>query len=293
MRYRGIVIRPPSEADSFILQVTYGCSHNKCTFCPTYKGTKFQIRDIEEVKKDIDIASKSGWFWRRAFLCDGDPLIIPTEQLANILAYLHIKIPAIERVGIYGNAKSVLRKSPEELERLKKLELGIVYLGLESGDPQVLMDVNKWGDVGKMVEAAKRVKDAKILLSVTVLLGLAGNDREKSLRHARLTAEVLNRMKPDYASALTVMVVPNTPLFDKMEKGEFALPEPFEILEELRELVKNLELENCLFTSNHASNYLPLRIKLAEERERAIRLLDKVISTKDDRLLRPEWTRGL
>lgn len=293
MRYQGIVIRPPSEADSLILQVTYGCSHNKCTFCPTYKGTRFQIRPLEDVKKDIDEAARSVWFWRRAFLCDGDPLIIPQQNLVEILEYIRKKMPQIERVGIYGNAKSVLRKSVDELKRLKELGLGIVYLGLESGDPEVLKEVNKWGDPEKMIEAASRIREANILLSVTVLLGLAGNNKEKSLRHARLTAEVLNEMKPNYASALTVMVVPNTPLFEKMEKGEFALPEPFEILEELRELIRHLDLKDCLFTSNHASNYLPLRVKLPEEKETAIKLLDKVISAKDDRLLRPEWMRGL
>jgi len=293
MRYQGIVIRPPSEADSLILQVTYGCSHNKCAFCPTYKGTQFAIRPIEEVKQDIDEAARSAWAWQRVFLCDGDPLIMPTDQLVEILEYIRKKMPQIERVGIYGNAKSVLRKSAEELKRLRELGLGIVYLGLESGDPQVLIDVNKWGDTEKMVEAAKRVKDAGILLSATALLGLAGRDSEKSLRHARLTAEVLNKMAPDYASALTVMVVPNTPLFDKMEKGEFTLPEPFEILEELRELIKHLDLKDCLFTSNHASNYLPLRVKLPKEKERTLSLLDKVIRTHDDRLLRPEWMRGL
>lgn len=293
MRYQGIVIRPPSEAESLILQVTYGCSHNRCTFCPTYKGTRFQIRPLEDVKKDIDEAARSPWFWRRVFLCDGDPLIMPQQNLIEILAHIRKKMPHIERVGIYGNAKSVLRKSVDELKALKELGLGIIYLGLESGDPEVLKEVNKWGDPEKMIEAAKRVREADILLSVTVLLGLAGDDKEKSLRHAKLTAEVLNEMKPNYASALTVMVVPNTPLFEKMEKGEFKLPEPFEILEELRELIKHLNLKNCLFTSNHASNYLPLRVKLPEEKEKALQLLDKVISTKDDRLLRPEWMRGL
>jgi len=293
MRYQGVVIRPPSEADSFILQVTYGCSHNKCTFCPTYKGTKFRIRQIEEVKRDIDEAARSPWFFKRAFLCDGDALIAPMDKLVEILSYIRRRMPQIGRVGIYGNAKSVLRKSTDELKRLRELGLGIVYLGLESGDANVLRAVNKWGTPDDMVEAAKRVRDAGILLSVTVLLGLAGRNRERSLRHARLTARVLNRMKPDYASALTVMVVPNTPLFDDMEAGAFELPEPFEIIEELRELLRHLDLEGCYFTSNHASNYLPLKVRLPTEKGKALKLLDKVISTKDDRLLRPEWLRGL
>ncbi|HDH96156.1 MAG TPA: radical SAM protein [Proteobacteria bacterium] len=293
MRYEGIVIRPPSEADSLIIQITYGCSHNRCAFCPTYKGTKFRKRPMEDVKKDIDEAARSGWFWKRAFLCDGDALILPTDHLAEIIGYLRKKLPTIGRVGIYGNAKSVLRKSVDELRRLRKLGLGIVYLGLESGDAEVLKEMNKWGTPEGMIEAARRIRDAGILLSVTVLLGLAGRDRKRALRHAKLTARVLNEMKPEYASALTVMVVPNTPLYERMERGEFELPHPFEILEELRELLSHLELDGCLFTSNHASNYLPLRVRLPDGKQQALDLLDRVIETKDDRLLRPEWMRGL
>ena len=176
MEYEGIVIRPPSEAESLILQVTLGCSHNKCTFCPTYKGRRFRIKDLEQIKEEIDEMSEYGPF-RKVFLADGDALIIPQPKLIAIFDYLNQRISGLRRVGIYGNAKSILRKSVEELRELRDRKLGIVYLGVETGDPALLEKICKGATYEQMVEAGRRVKEAGISLSATVLLGLGGMDR--------------------------------------------------------------------------------------------------------------------
>ncbi len=224
MQYEGIVIRPPSEAESLILQVTLGCSHNRCTFCPTYKGRRFRIKDLELIKQEIDEAAPYGPF-RKVFLADGDALIIPQPKLVAILDHLNEKLTGLRRVGVYGNAKSILRKSVEELKALKERKLGIVYLGVETGDPALLEKIRKGASYEQMVEAGRRVKEAGITLSATVLLGLGGV--EGGQRHARATARVLSDIDPDFASALTLMVVPGTPLDDEMKAGEFQTPLPF------------------------------------------------------------------
>lgn len=290
MRYEGIVIRPPSEAGSLIIQVTLGCSHNRCTFCPTYKGKRFRIRSLEEIREDLDGARRYRGV-RRIFLADGDALIIPQRIFEPIVSEINAAFPGIERIGVYGNAKSILRKSPDELRRLKELGLGIVYLGLESGDPQVLDEIRKGAGVADMIEAARRVQGAGILLSVTVLVGIAG--RQRSVLHAEQTGKVLTEMNPDYIGALTVMVVPGTPLSERQERGEFILPDTRELLEELGVMLVHTDVTDCLFTSNHASNYLPLRISLPREKEQALSIIQHVLSRNRTDLLRPEHLRGL
>ncbi|MBP1718973.1 MAG: oxygen-independent coproporphyrinogen oxidase, Fe-S oxidoreductase, partial [Deltaproteobacteria bacterium] len=228
MEYEGIVIRPPSEADSLILQASLGCSHNRCTFCPTYKGRRFLIKDLEAIKAEIDEAAAYGPF-RKVFLADGDALIIPQPKLKVILEYLQQKIRGLRRVGIYGNAKSILRKSVEELRELKERKLGIVYLGVETGNEELLKKIQKGATYQQMVEAGRRVKQAGITLSATVLLGLAGVNPEKARQHALETAKVLSDIDPDFASALTLMVVPGTPLYEEMRLGQFQLPSPFQL----------------------------------------------------------------
>jgi len=189
MEYEGIVIRPPSEAESLILQVTLGCSHNRCTFCPTYKGRRFRIKDLADIKAEIDEAASFGPF-RKVFLADGDALIIPQPRLLAILDHLREKIRGLRRVGIYGNAKSILRKSVDELRDLKNRKLGIVYLGVETGDPSLLEKIHKGATYEQMVEAGRRVKEAGITLSVTVLLGMGGT--EHAHPHALATARILS-----------------------------------------------------------------------------------------------------
>lgn len=290
MKYEGIVIRPPSEAGSLILQVTLGCSHNRCTFCPTYKGKRFKIRNLEEIREDLAEAGRYRGV-RRVFLADGDALIVPQRMLVPIIEEVNATFPDIQRIGVYGNAKSILKKSPEELNELKERGLGIVYLGLESGDPQVLAEIQKGMGVQAMIEAAHRVREAGILLSVTVLVGIAG--RQRSIVHAEQTGKVLSHMNPDYIGALTVMVVPGTPLAQRYESGDFILPDTRGFLKELGVMLAHTDVTDCLFTSNHASNYLPLRIKLSQEKEQALSIIEDVLSANRTDLLRPEHLRGL
>ena len=290
MEYEGIVIRPPSEAESLILQVTLGCSHNRCTFCPTYKGRRFRIKDLDRVKEEIDEMAPYGPF-RKVFLADGDALIMPQDKLIAILQCLKEKLPGLRRVGIYGNAKSILRKSVEELRALKALKLGIVYLGVETGDQTLLEKVRKGASYEQMVEAGRRVREAGITLSATVLLGLGGV--EHSQQHALATAKILSDIDPDFASALTLMVVPGTPLHEEMESGRFQLPTPFQLLEELGTIIAHAYFTNCYFTSNHASNYLPIKARLPRDKEAVVRLIQKVVSSQDASRLRPEFLRGL
>ena len=290
MEYEGIVIRPPSEAESLILQVTLGCSHNRCTFCPTYKGRRFRIKDLDTIKSEIDEAASYGPF-RKVFLADGDALIIPQPKLLAILEYLQEKIRGLRRVGIYGNAKSVLRKSVDELKVLKNRKLGIIYLGVETGNPALLGKICKGASYEQMVEAGRRVKEAGITLSVTVLLGLGGI--EHGHQHALATAKILSDIDPDFASALTLMVVPGTPLYADMEAGRFQLPTPFQLLEELGVIVAHSHLSQCYFTSNHASNYLPIKARLPRDKEAVVNLIHQVVSSEDASRLRPEFLRGL
>ncbi len=290
MKYEGIVIRPPSEADSLILQATLGCSHNRCTFCPTYKGRRFRIKDLDAIKKEIDEVAPYGPF-RKVFLADGDALIIPQPKLVALLEYLIQKLPGLRRVGIYGNAKSILRKTVEELRALKALKLGILYLGVETGDPALLEKVRKGASYEQMVDAARRVKEAGITLSATVLLGLGGTGY--GLQHALATAKILSDIDPDFASALTLMVVPGTPLYEEMEAGRFQLPSPFQLLEELGKIIAHSDFSRCYFTSNHASNYLPIKARLPKDKEAVVRLIQDVVSSQDPSRLRPEFLRGL
>ena len=290
MKYEGSIYRPPSEADSLILQVTVGCSYNKCTFCHSFRGKEFRIKPFEEIKEDIDEVSVYGPI-PRVFLADGDALIIPQPDLVRILEYLKLKIRGLERVGIYANAVDVLKKTPEELNELKSLGLGIIYLGLESGNAEVLKRIRKNATAGQMVRAAKRVKEAGILLSITVLLGIGGV--ELSREHAEDTGKILSEMDPDYVGALSLIIVPGTPIANDLQSGKLVLPTPFELIRELGTMIANCQFTDCFFASNHASNYLPLRIRMPQEKERALQLIQEVLKRKDPELLRPEYMRAL
>ena len=289
MKYEGMIFRPPSEADSLILQVTVGCSYNRCTFCGAYQGKRFRIKDFEEIKEDIDEVSP--YKISRVFLADGDALIIPQEKLLQILSYLKVKLKGLERVGIYANAKDILRKDVKELKALKELGLGIIYLGMESGDPEVLRRIKKNATVDQLIRSARKVKDSGILLSVTVLLGIGGV--EGSQVHARETGRVLSEMDPDYVGALSLMIVPGTPIEKEIETGRLVLPTPFGLIQELETMILNGQFTRCFFASNHASNYLPLRIRLPEQKEEVLKRIREVLQRKDPALLRPEYLRAL
>ncbi len=290
MKYEGMIIRPPSEAHSLLLQVTVGCSHNKCTFCRAYKGVKFRIKDFSEIEEDILEASSYG-FIERVFLCDGDALIVPQKKLVPILESLKRNIKDLKRIGTYANAKSILRKTPDELRELRELGLKIVYLGVETGDEDLLKNINKGVNYEQMVNAGRKIKDAGITLSVTVLLGIGG--KKKSMAHALNTAKILTEIDPDYVGALTVMVVPGTPLHEEYMSGNFKLPDTFGFLKELGTIVAKSDFTDCFFTSNHASNYLPVRARMPWKKDETVDLIYNVIKSENENLLRPEFMRGL
>lgn len=276
MHYSGDVFRPPSEAYSLILQVTLGCSHNRCAFCYMYKAKQFSIRPLKEVFEDIDEAAP--YRFKRVFLADGDALILPTETLVTILKRIRSRIPTVERVGVYGSPNSILRKTPEELAALKKLGLGIVYMGLESGNDALLKKFDKGFDAAHIIEAGKKVKEAGLLLSVTAINGLGG--KEMSEAHAIDTARAFNAMKPDYIGMLTLRVYGNTPLAGWVKSGEFKLLEPLELARENRLLIEHMDCEGAVFRSNHASNYLALAGTMNRDKEKLLNQLDAALEGK-------------
>jgi len=291
MKYEGDIIRPPSEATSLLLQVTVGCSHNRCTFCPSFKDKRFRIKSLEEIVEDLEYASRRIRQVDRLFLCDGDALIIPQKRLLEILEAVRKHLPGVRRIGTYGNAKSILRKSVEELRELKEHGLGIVYLGIETGNEELLRKIRKGATCHQIVEAGRRVKEAGITLSATVLLGIGGI--EKSTEHARDTARILTDVDPDFAGVLTVMIVPGTPLDEERKAGSFVLPGTFDLLKELSVILSGARFSNCFFTANHASNYLPIRARMPRDREKVVQLIDEVVRRSDASMLRPESLRGL
>ncbi len=290
MDYEGFIIRPPSEAYSLLLQVTVGCSHNKCTFCATYRQKKFKIKPLEIIKKDLREA-RSYKGVEKVFLCDGDALIIPQPRLEEIIGLINENLPNIERISTYANAKSILRKSVDDLKKLRGMGLKMIYLGVETGNSQLLEKIHKGVTYEQMVEAGRRVKEAGMMLSVTVLLGVGGI--EKSVEHALDTAKILTDIDPDYAGALTLMLIPDTPLYDEYIAGKFVMPDTFGYIKELYLIIANANFTNCYFTSNHASNYLPIRAFLPRQKEKILKMISSVIEEKDSSKIRPEHLRGL
>lgn len=291
MRYVGMVIRPPSEADSYILQVTYGCSHNACTFCGTYLDKPFQVRPPEEVWQDIEAAGRLMPDTRRVFLADGNALVLSTRRLVPILDALAAAFPGLQRIGAYANARDLLDKGRDELTLLRDKGLRIVYLGLESGSDEVLQRIHKGATAAEMIEAVRHAQAAGIRVSVIALLGLGGP--ALSSEHAAATGRVVSAMDPRYLSLLTLMLVPGTPLHAQWRAGQFELMGPEELLAELRQVIEHLEgLSGCVFRTNHASNYLPLAGTLPKDRPRLLQTLDAALA-QGRSALRPERWRAL
>jgi len=290
VKYIGAIYRPPSEAQSLIIQATVGCNHNKCTFCGSYRDKRFAIRSIDDIRGDLEEAQYMGPV-ERVFLADGDALCIPQRRLVEIVDAVNEYIPSVERIGIYANAGNIRRKSLEDLKALKDRKLGIIYLGVETGDADLLAKICKGATYDQLVEAARKVKEAGIVLSVTVLLGIGGVDASE--RHARETARILTDMDPDNVGALSVMVVPGTPLHEEYVQGKFRVPDPFTLINELRIMVNDSSFTHCVFRSNHASNYLPIKASLPEDKAEIIRAIDRVLESRDKRTLRPEFLRAL
>ena len=288
MHYEGNCIRPPPEAYSILLQVTLGCSHNKCTFCGTYKDKPFRIKDNDIILSDILFASKYMRRQDRVFLMDGDALIIPQKRLMWILERIKEHLPWVKRVGAYANTKSIRMKSLQELVELRENGLDKLYLGVETGDDEIRKKINKGSSAQHCLEMGKRVKDAGMELIVMVLLGVAG--KVKSLDHARATGELLSAMNPSYVAALTVILIPGTPLWEEYERGDFELPDERGLLIEMKEMIAHTNLSGGIFASNHASNYLPVKVRLPEGKQEALDLIDAAL--RGEIGLKPEWMRA-
>lgn len=289
MRYIGNIFRPPSEADSLLLQVTIGCSHNQCDFCAMYRDKQFRVRKLADIIRDIELARDDfGPAVRRVFLCDGDAFVLSPDVLTAILVRLHECFPELQRVGIYANARDILAKSDEELALLHSQRLDIVYLGLESGSDRILRDNHKGATAEQTVKAVNKAQSAGIKASVIYLLGLGGAELWEE--NALASAKAVSRMNPAYLSALTVTVIPGTPLHTRMTKGEFTLPDPAGFLKELRLFLEHTNVKATVFRSNHASNYLALAGRLPRDKSRLLREIDEAL---EQNRFRPEWSRGL
>ena len=303
------IIRPPSEWKSYFLPLTSGCSNNTCTFCGYY-GSKLQMRELDDIKREIDAvalyrrcgvclptipevvyAVAQDWDGKRVFLQDGDALVYPFPKLKEVLQYLNGKLPYLERIGTYATPQDILRRNQDELRELKELKLSMFYTGIESGDDEVLQMVGKGVKRHQLVEVGGKAMEAGITLSVTVILGLGGV--EGSEDHALETAKILTEVDPDYAGALTLTLVPGTPLYEQWKRGEFHPISPFQSLEELKTIIENSIFTDCFFSSMHASNYLSVRGKLPWDKERMLKELEVVLARGDPSLLRPEFLRGL
>ena len=278
MKYTGRVFRPPSEAYSLIVQATIGCSHNKCAFCQMYKEKKFCVRPIEEVFDDLAGARRAYPVIERVFLADGDALILPQEHLLRILHFIREKIPECRRVGIYSAPRSIKPTPLGQLTERAEAGLHIAYLGLESGNEQVLARMNKGETVSEIIEAGRKVKAAGIALSLTAINGLGG--AEMSREHAIDTAKAVSAIKPDYVALLTLRVYTGTPLADWVEEESFTLMDPVELARESRLFLEHVDSEGSVFRSNHASNYLPLAGTLNADREKMIAQLDAALAGK-------------
>jgi radical SAM superfamily enzyme YgiQ (UPF0313 family) len=303
------IFRPPSERESYFLPLTSGCSNNTCTFCGFY-GTRLKMREVGDAKREIDALAMfmhhrvclpgiddivyviaSRWNGRRVFLQDGDATVYPYPKLVEVLEYMNEKFPNLERIGSYATPQDILRRSVDELKRLKELKLSIFYTGIESGDDEVLQKVGKGVNSAQLIEAGRKAKEAGITLSLTVILGLGGVEGSK--KHVVETARVLSAIDPEYVGALTLTLVPGTPLWQDCQDGRFHPISPFESLEELKLMIENSSFTNCFFSSMHASNYLSVRGRLPQDKARMIKELERVLSERDPALLRPEFLRGL
>ena len=289
MRYFGSVYRPPSEARSLIVQVTYGCSHNTCAFCSMYKEKQFRLRPMEELLEDFRMARQAYSVVRRIFLADGDALIRPAADLERILESIAELFPECERVTCYASPSSIHKRTPEELVRLRERNLTMVYMGLESGCDQVLKKMRKGHTAADIVAAGQKINAAGIELSVTAISGLGGVELWRE--HAMDTAAALSAMKPAYIGLLTLMVEPGTPLYDWVRKGEFTLLDSRQVLEETALLIAQLDCEGAVFRMNHASNYLTLKGTLNEDKQALLQRIHSAMSGRTD--LRPEYFRAL
>lgn len=299
MYYQEPVFRPPSEARSLLVQCSIGCSY-KCTFCAMYRTKKFSIRSLSEIKADLHESREIyGDQVRKMFLLDGNAFLMHPRMMVEVCRTAYELHPNLQRVGCYGHAGDILRRSSQELQQIREAGLKIVYLGVETGDDELLRKINKEATSAEIALATQRLHEAGITVSATILLGLAGSNSERSHQHAVETAKLVNRMKPPsrrpwYVSALSYIPVPDTEIHDELQRGEFNCAETNQLLAELGTFFSHLEdeLQGCIFRSNHASNYLPLQSnELGRDRHKLAKVVHSALA--DPSLLRAEWMRGL
>lgn len=289
IEYDPPVYRPPGEWRSFLVQATIGCSHNGCTFCGMYKGKKFRIRPMDDIIGDIREAAAFYNQYEKVFLCDGDAIVMKTEDLLEIIGEIKKDFPHCRLISTYAGPRSTLSKTPEELKILHEAGLGRAYLGIETGMEALLQSTNKGVSRAEMLEAGLRLRNAGIDLWGIILIGLGG--KPLSMENARETAKLINEMQPNHLSAMNYTPVEGTKLGNQALRGEFQVLSAKESLMETAELIRNLEVSGMHFTSDHASNYLPLKGTLNEDRDKLLRLIDGAIGGKV--AVRSEASRGL
>lgn len=268
--------RPPSEAYSLILQVSIGCSHNACTFCTMYKGKKYRQKTWPEIDHLIKDASRQYPRTNRIFLADGNALGLPEEILIQVLENLYLSFPALERVSIYGGPNDALQKTDADLKALHSKGLSLVYLGIESGSDQILKNINKGVSANEMIQAGKKIKNSGIKLSTTLISGLGGKEYWKE--HAVESAKVVSAINPDYLGTLTLVLQDGAPMLKQIKKGEFQMLTPWEILQESKLFIENLNLMNCIYRSNHASNYINLAGILNKDKDIILEKIDQYLA---------------
>ncbi len=286
LKYEEPVFRPPSEARSLIFQITIGCSYNRCTFCGMYKTKKFRIKPLQEVFEEIEWAARTYPAVKRVFLADGDPLVVPTDYMLQVLEKLYKSFPALERVGTYATPQNLLEKRPEELKSIRDAGLVILYVGVESGSDRVLSMVKKGVNHHQIVEALLKGKDAGFTLSTTFILGLGGRDLWEE--HATESARVVNEAAPHYTAALTLMLIPGTLLHHQAQKGIFKIPTQRQIMREMLLFVENIKV-HTIFRSNHVSNLVPIKGTLPEDRERLVNQLAGYVLMTPEEPLPSTW----
>jgi radical SAM superfamily enzyme YgiQ (UPF0313 family) len=290
MQYSEPLFRPPSEAQSLILQATLGCSWNHCTYCSMYASKSYQVRPLDQILADIRTAGAwAGVEVSKVFVADGDPLAMDFEYWTAILTALAEAFPRLRRVSTYATARNLLAKTPEQLKRLRELGLSLLYIGPESGDDRTLKALAKGSDAAEHTEAAARARAAGMDQSLMFLLGAGG--RERSEEHARASGRLATAMDPKFLSTLTLTVVPGSPLARQQAQGQFELPSVAELLQELEWFVSETQLTGGIFRSNHASNYLPIGGRLPRDRESILASIRAALAGQTP--LRPEWMRGL
>lgn len=282
------LFRPPSEANSLILQITSGCSHNQCLFCAMYKTKSFMRKPLDKTLFELDNLKNHSVQALRVFLADGDSMGVPTENLITILSKIKESVYGVRRISAYATALNILEKSDEELKSLNENGLDLLYLGLESGSDKVLDLMRKGSTAQQNVEAVLKAKKAGFTVSVMVILGLGG--QELWLEHAVETGRIVSLMQPQFLAALTLMLAPGTPLLKNIDKGEFKLLDANEILMEQKKMLEHIKGERIVFRSTHASNYVALKGILDRDTDRLIEQIDRAIENHD---FRPDFLRGL